>query len=94
MPYGRSYRKKAKRAFKKVVNKRVAKRLVRAYRREPHSTNFESGLMLYKSADMQYNYIKNYYKARSDNNNDLMGSNNSESIRGGRRKRYGIDDWW
>ena len=27
MPYGRSYRKKAKSAFKKVVNKRVAKRL-------------------------------------------------------------------
>ena len=98
MPYGRSYRKKAKSAFKKVVNKRVAKRVGKKI-----AGKFIPGYNVVSTADdiiwlgsRGYRLLKNRQRNLADKTVDgAMNRNNSSMPKGrGRRKRYGIDDYY
>lgn len=99
MPYGRSYRKKAKKAVKKYANKRVAKKV--AYK---IGSKFVPGLNVVSTADdiiwvgnRAYRYLKNRQLKNTDKTVEaaMQRGQNSKSPQGrGRRKRYGIDDWY
>jgi hypothetical protein len=98
MPYGRSYRKKAKSAFKKVVNKRVAKRLGKKI-----AGKLIPGYNVVSTVDdiiwlgsKGYRLLKNRQRNLSDKTVDAaMERSNSPRPKGrGRRKRYGIDDYY
>ena len=97
MPYGRSY-KKAKKAVKKYANKRVAKKV--AYK---IGSKFVPGLNVVSTADdviwlgnRAYRALKNRQLKNTDKTVDAaMQRDRSTSPKGrGRRKRYGVDDWW
>lgn len=97
MPYGRSY-KKAKKAVKKYANKRVAKKI--GYK---IGSKFVPGLNVVSTADdviwlgsRAYRVLKNRQLKNTDKTVDAaMQRNNSPRSKGrGRRKRYGIDDYY
>lgn len=100
MPYGRSYRKKAKNAVKKYANKRVAKKI--GYK---IGSKFVPGLNVVSTADdvywlgsRTYRFLKNRQIKETDrstqNSMNFGSSRSSSNNRGRSRKRYGIDDYY
>lgn len=99
MPYGRSYRKKAKKAFKKYASKRMAKRVGKKI-----AGKFVPGYNVVSTADdviwlgsRAYRVLKRRQRSLSEDSIDaaMDQRNNSSRPQGrGRRKRYGIDDWF
>ena len=97
MPYGRSY-KKAKKAVKKYANKRVAKKI--GYK---IGSKFVPGLNVVSTADdviwlgsRAYRLLKRRQLKNTDETAEAaMQRYSSTTPKGrGRRKRYGIDDYY
>jgi len=97
MPYGRSY-KKAKKAVKKYANKRVAKKI--GYK---IGSKFVPGLNVVSTADdviwlgsRAYRVLKNRQLKNTDKTVEaaMNRSTSPRSQNRGRRKRYGIDDYY
>lgn len=94
MPFGRSYRKKAKRAFKKYGNKRVLKKMGKKV-----VGKFIPGYNVYSTADdvlwageKAYRFLKR--KQMREINRSTKDRSPSRKKSKGRRKRYGIDDYY
>ena len=98
MPYGRSYRKKAKKAVKKYANRRVAKRVGKKAIGKfiPGYNAVSTAQDIYWLGSRGYRVLKNQQLKNSDKTVDAaMQRDRSTTPKGrGRRKRYGIDDWW
>ena len=100
MPYGRSYRKKARKIVRKAKKgKRLAKKIGKKIigKAIPGYNVYSTADDILWAGEKAYRYLKNRQRIESNRHKDRMGSNNSESIsrnRGGRRKRYGIDDYY
>lgn len=97
MPYGRSYRKKARKIVRKAKKgKRLAKKIGKKIigKSIPGYNVYSTADDVYWLGSKAYRFLKNRQSTETNRNKDRMGSNNSESMRGGRRKRYGIDDYY
>lgn len=100
MPFGRSYRKKAKKAFKKYANKRVAKRVGKRVVGKfiPGYNAISTAQDVYWLGSRGYRVLKNRQLKNTDKTVDSArnnrGSNNSTRSRGRRKRRYGIDDYY
>jgi hypothetical protein len=100
MPYGRSYRKKAKKAFKKYANKRVAKRVGQRVVGKfiPGYNAISTAQDVYWLGSRGYRLLKNRQLKNSDKTVDAaMNRSRSDSRpsgRGRRIRRYGIDDYY
>lgn len=96
MPYGRSY-KKAKKAVKKYANKRVAKRVGKKVVGKfiPGYNAISTAQDVYWLGSRGYRLLKNRQLKNTDKTVDAGMRKDSTTPKGrGRRKRYGIDDWW
>jgi len=90
-----AFRRKAKKAFRKYATKRVAKRIGKKV-----VGKFIPGYNVYSTVDdvfwlgsKGYNLLKKHQLQKGD----VMIDNNNQSSRlrsSGKRKRYGIDDWY
>ena len=98
MPYGRSY-KKAKKAVKKYANKRVAKRVGKRLvgKLIPGYNAISTAQDVYWLGSRGYRVLKNRQLKNTDKTVDAANNRRSSDSRPtgrGRRKRYGIDDYY
>ncbi len=98
MPYGRSYRKKAKKAVKKYANRRVAKRVGKKVVGKfiPGYNAVSTAQDIYWLGSRGYRVLKKQQVKNSDKPVEVAKQQDTSTTpKGrGRRKRYGIDDWW
>lgn len=96
MPYGRSYRKKAKKAFSKYATKRVAKRLGKKLvgRVIPGYGQYQTAKDVSMAGRYVYRQIKKSQINIKDDSKDNLKLSNSRTSRKGKGKRYGIDDFY
>lgn len=97
MPYGRSYTK-AKKAFKKRVNRRVAKRVGKKVVGKfiPGYNAISTAQDVYWLGSRGYRVLKNRQLKNTDKTVEAAQRRSSPRTNTGRgrRKRYGVDDWW
>ncbi len=104
MPYGRSYRKKARRTVRKAkkyarrggrLGKRLGKKLIG--KAIPGYNVYSTADDILWAGNKVYRYLKNRQRVESNRSKqnlmDSIESSRSKQSRG-RRKRYGIDDWY
>ena len=101
MPYGRSYRKKARKTVRKAkgyarkgkkLGKKIGKKIIG--KAIPGYNVYSTADDILWAGEKAYRFLKNRQRIESNRHKERMGSNNSESNRGGRKKRYGIDDYY
>lgn len=90
------FRRKAKKTVRKYANKRFAKRVVKKI-----GSKFVPGLNVVSTADdvywlgsKAYRFIKSRQVKETNRNKDRMDLTRKDARSSGRRKRYGIDDWY
>ena len=92
-----AFRRKAKKAFRKYATKRVAKRIGKKV-----AGKFVPGYNVYSTVDdafwlgsKGYNLLKKHQLQKGDvnmNNNEMRSR--ITAVNSGRKRRYGIDDWY
>lgn len=98
MPYGRSYRKKAKKAFRKYATRRMGKRI--AGKLIGRAIPVYGQIQTVRDVTMAGRYVYRHLKSRQVKLTDEGRDFDVESLdhvnhsRGRRKRRYGIDDFY